>query len=213
MSSNLQLLKQKGWEITSANNFSKFPVIEAENQGFVYALEYGVYIKIGKTRNLAERMKVLTSQAKKYSCINTGLVAYTVSHSNYSKNEKFLHSVFKHKRVENGELFSMNLDYFAMYLPDMFFKHDVPKDSNVALEALKETLIETFRVSRKVNTPYSFSVELIDVAKFVLETIGFKDKQLALALDKLCEKLTGFSTLKISKINLGEFILDREDLF
>ena len=138
MTSAIQLLNQKGWGVLRSDDFSKFPMPDAENQGFVYALEYGEYIKIGQSRNLAKRMKSLISQAKKYSLTDTGRVAYTESHSNYSKNEAFLHSVFKDKRLENGELFAMNLEYFAMYLPNLSYEHNVPTGD---ITSLKQAVI------------------------------------------------------------------------
>ena len=196
MSSNI-------WKITRANDFSKFPIVRAINQGVVYALEYGDCIKIGKTQNLTERMKTLTSQAKKYSFTNTGLVAYTEVHSNYSDNEKLLHYVFKDKRIDNGELFVIDLEYFIKHVPYISLKHDVLKDNTEVLLGIVKTLEQKLvnEAKQRKITSNSISIEFMETAKFAFETIGLKGYQLAVALDNVFEKLMGESILEIVNFN------------
>ena len=200
MSSNI-------WKIIRANDFSKFPIVEAINQGIVYALEYGNCVKIGKTRNLAERIKTLTSQAKKYSLTNTGLVAYTEAHSNYSDNEKLLHHVFKDKRIDDGELFAIDLDYFIKHVPDISLRYDVLENDGEVLIGLVKTLAEKLanESKHKAITANSLSIEFMDITKFAFETIGLRGYQLALALDSVFERVTGESILEIVNLNSDLF--------
>ena len=136
--SSLQVAETKGWFLTDASNLNEFPLSEAKNQGFVYALEFGEKIKIGRTKNLAKRMKTLQLNANNCSVVSPGRVAFSPSHSNYTKNEAILHSFFKDKRRGKSELFDLCLDDFIHLVPDMRFEKVPPpegKDPMVIFDA------------------------------------------------------------------------------
>ena len=136
--SSLQVAETKGWFLTDASNLSELPLSEAKNQGFVYALEFGEKIKIGRTKNLAKRMKTLQLNANNCSVISPGKVAFSPSHSNYTKNEAILHSFFKDKRRGKSELFDLCLDEFIQSVPILTFEKIIPveKDMNSLIDEL-----------------------------------------------------------------------------
>lgn len=77
--------------------------------GFVYACEYGDYIKIGSTNQPYTRLLTLIRGAEKYGETKIGMFAISPKHTNYRENEKYLHSFLSDKRKEGTELFSISL--------------------------------------------------------------------------------------------------------
>ena len=112
----------KNWKITNADNYLGFPSPDEEKQGFVYALEYGDCVKIGRTQNLSERIHTLVYQAENYSRVIAKHVAYSISHSNYVSNENELHKFFKSKQVGKGELFAVSFEDFLKTVPKLKFE-------------------------------------------------------------------------------------------
>ena len=117
-----ELLKLKGWHIANSNEDTNLFARNHVNHGVVYVLEYGDCLKIGRTQNLSERIRSLVAQAKNYSRVKTGVVLYSASHINFCQNEKILHSAFKDKQIENGELFAMSIDEFIANIPNLLFE-------------------------------------------------------------------------------------------
>lgn len=87
------------------------------HSGAIYAIEYGEHLKIGRTKNLKERVRVLSRQAANYADLPIGRVAYTEYHAGYVANEKLLHERFSDNRKEGTELFDITLDAFLREAP------------------------------------------------------------------------------------------------
>ena len=151
MTSISSIAEAKGWVINDANNFNEFPLSEARNQGFVYALEFGEKIKIGRSKNLAKRIKTLQLNASNCSAISPGRVAFSMSHSNYTKNEAVLHSFFKDKRRGKSELFNLCLDDFIQSVPVLAFEKRIPVKKNVN-SLIDELLRQDWEA--RTNTPF-----------------------------------------------------------
>jgi hypothetical protein len=78
--------------------------------GYIYAAEYGEYIKIGYTVSPKTRLGNHAATAKNYGNITTGRVLLSPPHKSYQKTEKLLHGYFKEYRKEGTELFEMPFD-------------------------------------------------------------------------------------------------------
>ena len=191
----------KDWEITNSKNILGFPSSDIINQGFLYALEYGDYLKIGRTKNLAQRISFLTYQAINYSQTDTRRIAYSIQHSNYAQNENILHKFFKDKRVGKGELFSLTLDDFLASMPQLTFKKELSGDSdndevtdivNWLLEADYEKItglpFETFLQWENAKTPEEKNNALryleFERCKKTLRKKGFSEKEIQETLAK-----------------------------
>lgn len=102
----------------------------SKNCGYVYIIEFGDLIKIGKTINPKSRMVVLNSIAKNYGNQEVKRIFVSKQHVNYAKNELILHAHFKSFRVK-GELFKLNLDNIMNSLPKLkFIKSNVMSNFN-----------------------------------------------------------------------------------
>lgn len=123
--------------------------------GYVYALEYDNKIKIGKTKNIFQRMKTIKTYAEKYADIETGVFLYSLPHVNYHENEKILHDYFKDYRIEGTELFNLSILDFTKMVPKLNFDFDcqkIEKENFQSYEQLKNLIIST-------RDKYSYSVE------------------------------------------------------
>lgn len=132
---NYQLFESKGaafcddtqciWTIASIDNTDLPAQGNLDGEGFVYALEWGDCVKIGRTKNLQQRVKHLAHNAKHYARVELSHVAYSTPHSNYCENETKLHHFFRAKRIGNGELFGLSFDHFLKQAPSLVFSKDV----------------------------------------------------------------------------------------
>lgn len=82
--------------------------------GVVYVIEYGDNLKIGSTTNIVNRYYQLKHMSEDYHSTKIGNCYFTKLHQKFTKNEHILHDVFKDKRINNTELFSISLDDFLM---------------------------------------------------------------------------------------------------
>jgi len=78
--------------------------------GYVYAIEYGNDLKIGCTRNPKERLMHLSNHAMRYSDKKLGRFILTPPHDNYRENERLLHSIFSDFRINDCELFNLQIE-------------------------------------------------------------------------------------------------------
>lgn len=113
---------------------------ETDWHGYVYAIEYGNSIKIGHTTNLQQRIKAIISNAKNYSKIKVGRIAFSIPHTNYKENERLLHAAFQKIRQAKTELFNLTLDEFMAQIPALEFKDESAekqKNADAFLESMK----------------------------------------------------------------------------
>lgn len=75
--------------------------------GWVYALRYGDYFKIGCSQNISERLYLLKKYAESYADIKTGEFIVSPPCLNYRKLETFIHNKFSDNRKVGTELFSV----------------------------------------------------------------------------------------------------------
>ena len=112
--------------------------------GYVYAIEYGDQIKIGMTRNVAQRMKTLKSHAEKYGSVPTGEFVWSEAHTNFAENEKILHNFFASKRRSGTELFNLTLDEFMNDMPKLSYEdksNEYSEKSDFFLEGMKRFIL------------------------------------------------------------------------
>jgi hypothetical protein len=112
------------WNI--AKDISELPEYKkiSSYHGYLYVVEYGNAIKIGRTKKLVQRVKQLKTGANCYSDKKIGRIAYSIAHTNYLKNEHEIHKCFQNKRIGNGELFDITLEEFFSQLPPIEFRDD-----------------------------------------------------------------------------------------
>lgn len=112
--------------------------------GYVYAIEYGDFIKIGHTTNLQQRIKAIISNAKNYSKVKVGRIVFSVPHTNYKENEHLLHEALQKMRQGKAELFNLTLDEFIAQIPPLEFKDESAekqKDADAFLESMKALVL------------------------------------------------------------------------
>ncbi|WP_029423510.1 GIY-YIG nuclease family protein [Alicyclobacillus macrosporangiidus] len=110
--------------------------------GFVYVVEYGSFIKIGKTQNPHQRMKSIKSVGRNYGDTTIGRILVSRPHTNFNENERSIHEALSHHRVR-GELFAMTLDEFMAGKFGLTFRDDVEmlrKRTEAHVNVLKELL-------------------------------------------------------------------------
>lgn len=93
--------------------------IDGDPRGYVYVLQVGKYIKIGRTKNIRKRMKTLCGITKNYSTQKPGKVYISVPHVNYAETENTLHHAFSKERYEDGEIFKLSYATFLDRCPDI----------------------------------------------------------------------------------------------
>ena len=83
------------------------------DHGFVYALEYDEYLKIGSTRQPSQRLAALGAQIRNYGdrTAKLGRMVISPPHRAYRLTEKQFHNLFAARRTR-GELFQMTLEEF-----------------------------------------------------------------------------------------------------
>ena len=109
--------------------------------GVVYILEYGNYIKIGSTSNICKRYNQIKHHATDYCNVNIGKCFYTIPHTNYKKNELYLHKKFNCLRKDKTELFNTNIEDFIKKLNiDLSFLEHYVDNSEYLLDATKNML-------------------------------------------------------------------------
>lgn len=79
----------------------------AKSTGFVYALECGEYVKIGKTQKPDKRYSQIRQGAYSYGGVETGRMAISARMKDYGDKEAELHRKFTRLRKNGTELFSI----------------------------------------------------------------------------------------------------------
>lgn len=96
------------------------PVSPSPYCGYIYAVEYGTSIKIGRTQKPHRRLKAIVAQASNYAGPQTGAMIVSPPHTNFLENERLLHEHFRAER-EKGELFRLTLEQFLQDMPKLQF--------------------------------------------------------------------------------------------
>lgn len=110
-----------GWteqEWTEYPTFNAVDVNSSDDGGYIYAAEYGEYIKIGYTVSPKSRLGNHAATAKNYGNITTGRVLLSPPHKTYQKTEKLLHEYFKAYRKDGTELFEVSFDELKAQIRD-----------------------------------------------------------------------------------------------
>lgn len=140
-----QLSFENNWNFAKSTNLCDVPKAgDTVWHGFVYAIQFGDSIKIGYATKLRQRMKGIISQAKNYSKVRTGRIAFSIQHTNYRENEKILHDHFQDKRFNNGELFNLGFDSFLAQLPDLELKDEskeMEEKAQASLQKMKDFVL------------------------------------------------------------------------
>ena len=105
-------------EWTEYPTFNAVDVNSSDDGGYIYAAEYGEYIKIGYTASPKARLGNHAATAKNYGNITTGRVLLSPPHKTYKKTEKLLHEYFKAYRKDGTELFEVSFDELKAQIRD-----------------------------------------------------------------------------------------------
>lgn len=123
---------------------------KSKKYGYVYIVEYGNFVKIGKSIEPKNRIMSINNIAINYAGEEIKRILLSIKHENFSENEKILHSHFSECRVKKGELFKLTIEEFKSNLPSLNFV--IPK--------LYETEVnEGLRYRNKVLDNYFERVE------------------------------------------------------
>ena len=98
--------------------------------GVFYGVEFGEYVKIGKSSAPYRRMIELQGVAS-YGGKSLGRVCVSVPHTNYSENETKIHDYFSYARKGTLELFDLTIEQFMEKLPAINLEY---KDDSARLE-------------------------------------------------------------------------------
>lgn len=102
--------KTPQFEIYDRSEWSKFSKIKSITTltGFLYMVEVGDLVKIGKSINPYGRVANLRMVFENYGDKKIGLCAISEEHKNYTMNEKILHKYFAKDRIPKSELFKID---------------------------------------------------------------------------------------------------------
>ena len=143
--------------------------------GYVYALSWGDTVKIGKTTNPYARLNNLQSLADKYANIETGLVAISPPHTNFSENECAMHRIFNSLRVRNGELFTITFLEAVTAMQSLTFLDESEKlerEHQESFAAIKRAL--KYNWERPISEKSSLDIEP-DYKRLSLGSLGGLD--------------------------------------
>ena len=120
--------------------------------GFVYAVEFGIGIKIGHTNNIVKRVTSFERDIRNYSNRCIGAIVFSQTHTNHLDNERILHKHFKKYRPGKAELFKLTLADFCRDLPHLSFLDESGRLETHA-EAFKD-LMSSFIAGTLTTRPY-----------------------------------------------------------
>ena len=102
--------KTPRFEIYDRSEWAKFSMIKSITTltGFLYIVEIGDLVKIGKSINPYGRVVNLKVVFENYGDKKIGLCAISEEHKNYTMNEKILHKYFAKDRIPKSELFKID---------------------------------------------------------------------------------------------------------
>lgn len=104
--------------------------------GCVYAVEYGEFLKIGRTTNPYQRFKSLATLAKNYGQTETKQALLSKPHTNFIETERTLHKIFAETR-KSGELFAINRNQFISQVRGLELRDDSARLKEEAANSLR----------------------------------------------------------------------------
>ena len=107
--------------LTTPEDFKRAEAMRTHGNydGFVYAVEFGEYVKIGSSKNIKDRIKSLRSMCTKYCGKTLGRAYISEPHINYIENERLLHEVFSGVCVRGSELFDISIEDVVKQIDSM----------------------------------------------------------------------------------------------
>ena len=152
-------------KIFENSEFGKVRTVEDETKneyyGFVYALEFGNFVKIGCTRKPFERLNSLRRTIVNYAQKDMGRFALSCAHTNYCQNEKILHNIFQKYRVVSTELFMVDFDKAVEEMNNSI----VLKDESKIMEEKSEITL------KNLKNIFCKSIDMTDYENMSLEDI------------------------------------------
>ncbi|MGD7047027.1 GIY-YIG nuclease family protein [Rossellomorea marisflavi] len=150
--------------------------------GYVYLVQYGNFVKIGKTINPIQRISSINGLAVNYAGENVKEIIISDRHSNYSENERKLHSYFNEHRINKGELFRLSLTNIRNTLPLLELKLEksiISADQGVEL---RNKILDRYFFRRKIESVNFYNEKLVNVeyvlaskySKLLEDTLGFE---------------------------------------
>lgn len=139
-------------------------------QGYIYAFEYGDFVKIGLSRSPAQRFRQLAHLARGYGQLNTGRFAISIPCSNYIDLEEKLHSIFSTSRKEDTELFNIAFDEVVKEMDALDYL-DISDEDLTSDKAKCDSLVEYFYRALNKNR-----YDKIDPISEIAHTDGCKIK-------------------------------------
>jgi hypothetical protein len=129
--------------------------------GFVYALEFGSYTKIGKTQDPFNRIKSLKAVANIYGNTSVGRIVVSRPHVNFNENEHLLHRAFQKYRIR-GEFFEIPLEKFLQGEFNLLFHTDskmLNEKGNSFIETVKTFTLNRSHFKENNKTNHDFEVD------------------------------------------------------
>lgn len=90
-------------------------------QGFVYAIEFGQFVKIGCSTSPYNRFITLRGELRRKMNLSPGRMAITPPCSNYKTLECEAHTHFAPERISGSELFEVDFDKVVVFFETMSF--------------------------------------------------------------------------------------------
>ena len=116
--------------------------------GYVYAIEFGDKIKIGKSGDFKTRIKQL-GQTAKYAGVKIGNYIKSPKCYNYSYMETYIHEIFKNYRIDGTELFDgITLEEVNKVMNNCTWETEKPKQI-IKAEKRMDTFISDMRETKE----------------------------------------------------------------
>jgi hypothetical protein len=163
--------KMKIFNISQIEELKKFEKTKKEYDGFVYVIDLGTQVKIGKSHNISQRILYLKRIFHTYSDIHLLRIAVTDPHMNYNENEKLMHTAFSDFR-NKGELFDVDFETASLKLYELKLntsdkeRKQKVDDSEKFLQTMKESFLP--RKLEIGNEDNAFNIHSAFYAKIIL---------------------------------------------
>jgi len=113
--------------------------------GFCYVLDCSKGVKIGSAKDPYKRLMSLKKNIETYGHGTIKRIALTPQHTNFRKNEKFLHAHFGSKRIPKTELFEMDFESAVCAIFDLNLEYkneaeEIDRSAYAFLDMMKGVL-------------------------------------------------------------------------
>ena len=128
------------------NQIEDIKPIDKQNKntymGFCYVLDCSKGVKIGSAKDPYKRLMSLKKNIETYGHGTIKRIALTPKHTNFRKNEKFLHAHFGPKRIPKTELFELDFESAVSAISDLNLEY---KDETVEIERKADTFLDMMK--------------------------------------------------------------------